>query len=142
MPSGREQGQLYMYYASSRLPVLGRVICYGKFIFLTECRVLRDPNGFLFGLSFLRISESLPSLKDFHVAFGQNGQIKVIHGRVSPPPILSLIFMVLFPFIPTTANLLWTGLQEIRSSIPDVSRHLNLIFHVQKFPGYMRPHMQ
>jgi hypothetical protein len=91
MPWGSGQGQLYVYYASSCLPVLSRVVCYGKIIFLTECRVLRDPHGFLFGLSFLRISESLPSPKDFHVAFGQYGQIKglsvkVIHDRVSPPP--------------------------------------------------------
>jgi hypothetical protein len=93
--SGRGQGQLYVYYASSCLPVLGRVVCYVKAIFLTECRVLRDPHGFLFGLSFLRISESLPSPKDFHVAFGHNGQtkglsVKVIHARVSPS--LSLVW--------------------------------------------------
>jgi len=76
MPSDREQGQLYLYYASSCLLVLSRVVCYGKTIFLTECRLLRDPHGFLFGISFLRISENLPSPKDFHVAFGQNDQIK------------------------------------------------------------------
>lgn len=147
MPSGREQGQLYLYYASSCLPVLGRVVCYGKTIFLTEWRVLRDPHGFLFGISFLRISESLPSPKDIHVAFGQNGQIKGLSVRsISrpgfPPPILSLTFKVILPLVPTTANLLWTGLQENRSLIPDISRHLTVFCRVQKFPGQTRPHMQ
>ena len=90
MPPGRGREQLYVYYASSCLPALGSVVCYGKVIFLPECRVLRDPHGFPFGLSFLRISGSLPTPKDSHVAFVQNGQIKglsvkVIHGRVPPP---------------------------------------------------------
>jgi hypothetical protein len=136
--------QFYLYYASSCLPVLGRVVCYGKTIFLTECRVLRDPHGLLFGISFLRISESLPSTKDFHVAFVQTGQIKVqsvkaFHGRGSPPPPPSnhsLTFKVILPFIPTTANLLWTGLQENRISIPDVSIRLTVFYRVQKFPGH------
>jgi hypothetical protein len=91
MSLGREQGEFYLYYASSRLPVLGRVVFYRKTIFLTECRVLRDPHVFLFGISFLRISESFPSPDNFHFAFVQTGHIevesvKVLHGRGPPPP--------------------------------------------------------
>lgn len=146
MPSGRGQGQLYVCYASSCLPALGRVVCYGKFIFLTECRVMWPPWLSIRVIILSNLwKSSLP--KGFSCLFGQNGHInelsvKVIQGRVSQPPILSLTFKVILPFIPITANLLWTGLQENRSSIPDVSRHLTLFYRVQKFPGHTRPQMQ